>query len=199
MPTTQRRSRYLIYSEITTFVPTQIFFMLHMKNIDCNNSKYTKILIKNTKILGQHVKLPPVPATQRRNRYLIYSEINTFVPIQIFFMPPMKNITPNNIKYIKIITKNTLISGQHVKLLPGPTTQRRSRYLIYLKITTFVPTQIFFMIRIKNIGSNNIKYTEILTEYTKISGHHVKLLPMPTTQRRSFYLTYSKITIFVPT
>ena len=157
--------------------------MLPMKNIDSNNSKYTKILIKNTKISGQHIKLPPVTKTQWRSRYLIYSEINTFVPIQISFMLRMKNIDPNNIKYIEILTKNTLITGQHVKLLPVPTTQRRSRYLIYLKMTTLVPTQIFFMLHIKNINSNNSKYTEILTEYTKISGQHVKLLTVPTTQR----------------
>ena len=31
----------------------------------------------------------------------------------------MKDINPNNYKYTEILTKNTLISGYHVKLLPG--------------------------------------------------------------------------------
>ena len=31
----------------------------------------------------------------------------------------MKVIDPNNSKYTEILTKNTLISGNHVKLLPG--------------------------------------------------------------------------------
>jgi len=33
----------------------------------------------------------------------------------------------------------------------------------------------------KNIDFNNLKYTEILTENTKISRQHFKLLPLPTT------------------
>ena len=37
------------------------------------------------------------------------------------------------------------------------------------------------MLRMKNIDSNNFKYTEILTKHTKISGQHVKLLPVLTT------------------
>ena len=168
MPKIQQRSSYLIYSKITTFVHIQIFFMLHMKNIDSNNPKYIEILTQNAKISGQQVKLLPVSTTQRGNCYLIYSEITNFVPTQILFMLRMKNINHNNLKYTEILTKKTLISGQHVKLLPVPTTQRRSCYLIYSKISTFVPTQIFFMLHMKNIDYNNSKYTEILTENTKI-------------------------------
>jgi len=37
------------------------------------------------------------------------------------------------------------------------------------------------MLRMKNIDSNNDKYTEILKENTKISRQHVKLFPVPTT------------------
>ena len=155
--------------------------MLHTKNIDSNNSKYTKILTKNTKISREHVKLLPVPTTQRQSRYLIYSEISPFAPTQIFFMLCMKNMDPNNLKYTEILTKNTIISGQQVKQPPVPTTQRRSRYLINSKITTFVPTQILFMLSKKNIDSNNSKYIEILTENIKISEQYVKLLPVLTT------------------
>ena len=143
------------------------YFWTHL-DININNPKYTEILTKNTLISGQHVKLLMVPTTQRRSCCLIYSEITTFVPTQIPFMLRMKNIDHNNLKFTEILTKNTLISGQHVKLLPVPTTQPRSRYLIYSKITTFMSTQIFFMLHMKNIYSNNYKYTEILTENTKI-------------------------------
>ena len=117
-------------------MPTQIFFMLLMKNIDANNSKHTETLTQNRKFSGQHVKLLPVPTTQRRSHYLIYSEITTFVATEIFFMLQMKNIDHNNHKYTEIIRKNTLISGENVKLLPLPRTQRQSRYLIYSEITT---------------------------------------------------------------
>ena len=138
--------------------------MLPMKNIDSNNTKYTEILTANTKISGQHVKLLPVPTSQGRSRYLIYSKITIFVSIQIFFMLRMKNIDSNDTKYTEILRQNTKISGKHVKLFPVPTTQRRNCYLIYSEIITFVVTQIFFILRIKNINSNSHKYTEILTK-----------------------------------
>ena len=157
--------------------------MLRMKNIDSDNTKYTEILTANTKISGQHVKLLPVRTSQGRSRYLIYSKITILVSIQIFFMLRMKNIDSNDPKYTEILIQNTKISGQHIKLLPVPTTQRRNRYLIYSEIITFVPTWIFFILRIKNIDSNNHKYTEILTKNKLISVQHVKLLPLARTQR----------------
>ena len=138
--------------------------MLPMKNIDSNNTKYTEILTANTKISGQHVKLLPVPTSQRRSCYLIYSKITIFVSIQIVFMLRMKNIDSNDTKYTEILRQNTKISGQQVKLLPVPTTQRRNCYLIYSEIIPFVVTQVFFILRIKNIDSNSHKYTEILTK-----------------------------------
>ena len=117
-------------------MPTSIFFMLLMKNIDANNSKHTETLTQNRKFSGQHVKLLPVPMTQRRSRYLIYSEITTFVATEIFFMLRIKNIDPNNIKYTELLRENIRILGQNVKLLPVQRTQRRSRYFIYSEITT---------------------------------------------------------------
>ena len=76
----------------------------------------------------------------------------------------MKNIDANNLKNTEILTQNTKFSGQHVKLLSVPMTYWRSRYLIYSKITTFVATEIFLILHIKNIDPNNLKYTEILRE-----------------------------------
>ena len=156
-----------MYSQITTSGANNLaakplfnisrnhYFWTHL-DINLNNLKYTEILTKNILISGQHVKLFMVPTTQRQSCCLIYSEITTFVPTQISFMLRMKNIDHNNLKYTEILTKNTLISGQHIKLLPVPTTQRRRRYLIYSKITAFVTTQIIH----KNL---NKKHTNLRT------------------------------------
>jgi len=37
------------------------------------------------------------------------------------------------------------------------------------------------MLQMKNIDSNNLVYTQILTQNTKISEQQVKLIPVPTT------------------
>ena len=91
---------------------------------------------------------------------------------QQLLVKPLFNIFKN---HYRILTENRKISGQHVKLLPVSRTQGRTSYLIYAEITTFVPIQIFFILHMKNINSNNPKYTKMITNNTKISGQHVKL------------------------